>query len=429
MNFSWAVEFAPWISAMVVLMGCSAFFSCSEAALFYLRRQERRQLRSGNTAQRIAVALLDDPDRLLSAVLFWNLVINITYFAITAIMGIRLQQAGLHTEAGLVAAVSLLALIFFGEMLPKSAAVLQARLVATSVSIPLAASVRALDPLMPVLRFANLLSRRLFFPTFHAEKTLELTDLERAIELSTSDVTLLEQERDVLHNIVSLSDIRVDELMRPRMQFVSFRPPVSRSDLEGRMTPSGYVLVTEPDNEEVAAAIPLKYLSEVPEHYLEHFAEEVIYVPWSTTVAATLEEMRRLDREVAAVVNEFGETVGIVTYDDILNTTFGYRPSRSARLWQQAPIAEVGPNTWEVTGMASLRRLSRHFGMKLPATKSVTVTGVLQEVLQRVPVRGDTCDWGPFRLEVLDSPERGPLTVRLERTSAELRVSPPEDAP
>ena len=54
-------EFAPWLIAMAVLVFCSAFFSCSEAALFYLRRQDRRAFRSGNPAQRMAALLLDDP--------------------------------------------------------------------------------------------------------------------------------------------------------------------------------------------------------------------------------------------------------------------------------------------------------------------------------------------------------------------------------
>ena len=55
-------------------------------------------------------------------------------------------------------------------------------------------------------------------------------------------------------NIVSLSEIRVDEIMRPRMRFHAFRPPVALSDLEGHVPASGYVLVTEPDTDEVAAA-------------------------------------------------------------------------------------------------------------------------------------------------------------------------------
>ena len=126
--------------------------------------------------------------------------------------------------------------------------------------------------------------------------------------------------------------------------------------------------------------------------------------------------MLRFDREVASVVNEFGETVGILTFDDILDTIFGASSSRSARLFQKSSISHVHSDVWQVTGMTSLRRLARHFRIQLPESKSVTVAGVLQEVLQRLPRRGDQCQWGPFLLEVLDASARGDLTIQLIRS-------------
>jgi CBS domain containing-hemolysin-like protein len=266
---------------------------------------------------------------------------------------------------------------------------------------------------IPGFRVANLLSRRLLWPRFQPEPYLRVGDLERAVELSTTDAALLEQEQRVLQNLVSLSEIRADELMRPRIQFLSFRPPVSLADLEGEMPPSGYLLVTEPDSDEVAEAIALRQLSSVPTEHLEHYAEAVVYVPWSTTVAQALEEMQRQDRQVAAVANEFGETIGILTFDDILDTIFSRSPSRSQRLLKRVPIRKMGPDRWHVTGMTSLRRLVRHFDVERPASKSVTVAGIVQEMLQRLPQTGDQCRWGPFEMKVLDVPERGELLVEL----------------
>ena len=407
------LEHSPWLIAMAVLTVGSAFFSSSEAALFYLTRRERSQLSSGNRAQQIAAGLLADPDRLLTAVLFWNLTINISFFSIASIVSLKMRDAGHATQAGLFAFGSLMTLIFFSELLPKSLAVIRPRALSAMVGVPLAASVRALDPVIGIFQTANLLSRRVIWPGFKPEPYLAISDLERAVELSTDDAHLVEQERAVLQNIVSLSEIRVDELMRPRIQFMSFRPPVALADLKGRMPPSGYLLVTEPDSEEVAAAIALNELSELPEEHLERYAEEVLYVPWSTTVGATLEELRAKERRVAAVVNEFGETIGILTLDDILDTIFTPSPSRSERILNREPIQQVSDNLWHVTGMTSLRRLGRFFHYELPASKSVTLAGVLQETLQRLPALGDQCVWGPFRFKVIDVPERGQLVVEL----------------
>ena len=409
-------QYGPWLIAMGVLVLCSAFFSSSEAALFYLRRSDRRRLASGNRPQRIAAGLLDDPDRLLTAVLFWNLLTNLAYFTIASIISIQLRERDAATAAAF-ALGSLLVLIVLSEMLPKSLAVLRPYGLATAVAIPLAAMIRLLDPVIPGFRVANLLSRRLLWPRFRPEPYLQVGDLERAVELSTSDAALLEQEQNVLQRIVLLSDIRADELMRPRIQFLSFRPPVSLSDLKGRIPPSGYLLVTEPDSDEVAAAIALRTLSNIPTEHLEHHADTVVYVPWSTTVAGTLEAMQRQDRQVAAVVNEFGETIGILTFDDIVDTIFSRTPSRSQRLFERVPIRQVAPDTWHVTGMTSLWRLVRHFDVQRPASKSVTVAGVVQEMLERLPQTGDQCRWGPFRLKVIDVPERGQLLVEL--TTAE----------
>ena len=403
---------------MGVLILCSAFFSSSEAALFYLNRHQRRRLASGNRAQRTCARLLDEPDRLLSAVLFWNLVTNISYFTIASIISIGLETAGHTTEAGAFAVGSLLVIIALSEMLPKSLAVLRPRAVATLVAVPLSVAVRVLDRVMPVLRWVNLVSRRVLWPSFESEPYLRVGDLERAVELSTSDAALLEQEQTVLHRIVSFSEIRADELMRPRTQFLSFRPPVALADLGGRLPPSGYLLVTEPESDEVAGAIPLRQMSHVPTELLEEYAEPVAYVPWSTTVAEALETMQRGNRQVAAVINEFGETIGILTVDDVLDTIFSPTASRSQRLLRRVPIHQVASGVWHVTGMTSLWRLVRHFRVDRPESKSLTVAGVVQEALERLPHPGDECRWGPFHFKVIDVTQDGQLLVELTRLDA-----------
>ena len=361
--------------------------------------------------------MLDDPERLLTAVLFWNLVINVIYFSTASITGLQLErEPGIgETDAVVFTFLALLLIILFSEMVPKSLGMVSARTLTRLVGLPLGAAVRMVDPLMPVLQTTNLLSRRLLWPRFHPEQYLAVADLERAIKLSTTDAQLLEQEQTVLQNIVALSDMRVDETMRPRLQFRSFTPPVLLRDLEGQLPPSGYLLVTDSDNDAVVGAIRLGELSDVPESHLERLAESVIYVPWFHTVANVLQQMMTRDRQVAAVVNEFGETIGILTFEDILDTIFLLDPTRSARLLNRQAIHEVEPGIWNVTGTTSLRRLARYFGTQLPVSKSVTLTGVTQEVLERLPVMGDEFEWGSFQFRVLDSPEPGLMTLELRR--------------
>jgi len=408
-------QFAPLLFAMLLLGAGSGFFSCSEAALFTLKSDDRRALKNGSTAQRIAIALLDQPNRLLTAILFWNLMINIVYFALASTIGIQLEKQDRRTEAGLVAIVSLLAIILLSEMIPKTVGVLLPRLVTSLVSLPLAASVRLFDPVAPAFTAVNRALRRLLLPGFRAEPYLEISDLEKAITVSTTDEELAAQERTTLQNIVLLADLRAEELMRPRTQYQSFRPPVSLADLKGELTRSGYLLVTEIDSDEITDAIALKHMPTIPRQHLEKFAQPVIYVPWCASAAAVFDKLRAHACEVAAIINELGETIGIVTLEDLLQTVFEDEASRSSRLLETTPIRRLSDNLWCVTGMTSLRRLGRKFDMALPASKSTTVAGIVQEVLGRLPVEGETVDWHVFRFLVIEADQLGQLTVEMQR--------------
>ena len=405
--------YASWVAVMAGLLVCSAFCSASEAALFYLRRHDRRRLAAGNRAQQTAAGLLAAPARLLTTVLFWNLLVNLAYFTLSSLVSIGLRDVHESGYAGAFSLVSLLTLIFFGELLPKSLAVIQPSLVSAAVAIPLRVLVRVTSPLLPLFRTADLLSRRLWWPGFEPEPYLQVSDLERAVRLSTADAELVEQEQKALESLVALSEIRADELMRPRVQLRVFRPPVSLADLHGQLPASGYLVINEPDNDEIVGAVSLRGLPRVPTDHLERLVEPVLYVPWCMTAAQTLEALRRQNRRVAAVVNEYGETIGILPLDDILDTIFSPTASRSERLLKRLPIRQVGPNVWHVTGMTSVRRLLRHFQVEGLHTKSVTVGGIVLEMLERIPQPGDECRWGPFHFTVLDVPQRGRLLVEL----------------
>lgn len=398
---------------MALLIAGSAFFSCSEAALFSLQADDRRALKAGSTSQQAALDLLSRPDRLLMAILFWNLIINIVYFALASVISIQLEQQERRTEAGLVAFLSLVVIILCSEMVPKTVGVLVPRSVTSWIGLPLAAAVRMFDPISPLFSAINRAVKRLLFPYFNAEPYLALSDLEQAITVSTADEELAAQERFALQNIVLLSDLRAEELMRPRKQYQSFTPPVNLDDLGGQPTRSGYLLVTEAGTDEITGAISLRHLPTVPRNHLEKFAQPVVYVPWCSTVASVFDELQNQQREVAAIVNELGETVGIVTLEDLLEDIFEDQTSRSSRLLQTSSISFAGDGLWKVTGMTTLRRLGRQFKVTLPATKSTTVAGIVQEHLGRLPEAGDIVEWQNFRFHVIQADELGSIIVEL----------------
>src|SRR5918994_5256874 len=104
-------EFGLYFIAMMALTAASAFCSCSEAAIFSLQGDDRRALRRGNAAQRTAVELLNRPDRLLTAILFWNLIFNFGFFIVGSVVEYNLHQEGRHRESATLMIASLLVMI------------------------------------------------------------------------------------------------------------------------------------------------------------------------------------------------------------------------------------------------------------------------------------------------------------------------------
>jgi CBS domain containing-hemolysin-like protein len=408
----------PAIAAMVGLVAASGFFSASETALFYLSHDELRAMRGGNTRERAVAALLSDPDRLLTGVLFWNLVINLTYFSVSVVVAHDLHMAGQSAvAAGVFSLLSLMLIILFGEVLPKSLAVVLRRTLATLVVWPLSTAVRTIDPLTPTLNQLTRVARRTFWPHVTREPFLETDDLERAIDNSQLTAEVIRHERQVLHNILDLSEIVAEEVMRPRGTYPALPAPVRLADLGGKVPPSGYIAVQARDSEEIESVIPLGRFTAVSDDPLDAAAESIVHVPWCANLADTLQLLRNRLLSVASVVNEYGETVGIVTYEDIVDTILAHQPSRARRLLSREPVQEVQPGRFRADGITTLRHLCRRLELQFTSTSDglVTVAGLLHEQLEHLPQVGDRCIWRGFEFEVTETKQRGEVRVMVSR--------------
>ncbi len=387
---------------MLPLMVASGFFSGSETALFYLSREELRNMATGTSAERLAATLMRNPDKLLTVVLFWNLVINLSFFAISIVFAKRLVDANYPALAGVLSMVSLVAIIIFGEVAPKSLAVIFRKQVAVWASWPLAIASRILDPLLPFLGASTRGLRRAFWPHLKHEPYLEVDDIERAVDISSLGVELLKLEKDILGRILDISDITAEELMRPRGTYSIVQAPFTREDLFSETSVADYLIVTAEDGDTIIKAIPMRELSHIPNSQIESIAEDVVYIPWCGTVADTLTQLRSKMVSVAAVLNEYGETLGIVTENDIQDTLFNPKSSRTARLLSRDPVVKVA-NGYRVEGLTTLRFLAERLGFDYdPGEEGVlTVSALLHAELESFPHAGDTCRWEGYIFKVL----------------------------
>jgi CBS domain containing-hemolysin-like protein len=399
---------------LLVLLALSAFFSTSEAAFFSLPANYNRKLSDHSSSDRRILSLLGNPNRLLTAILFWNLTNNMAYFAVASVIAQKLANTpNGATTSSIFTVLSLVLLIAGGELAPKSLGVIHPPFFSRLVSFPLSIAVKLTDPITPILRFFNEASRRLIWPGLKTENYLEIQDLERAILLSTTDSQLVDQEQGVLQNILQLSEIRVDEWMRPKSDFESLPAPVSLRDLIELDKKTPYILVTDPSGNEILGTLALNLLAWRDASDLANQQQSVFYVPWCASIASILERFLDEERRLGVVVNEYGETIGVITMEDIMEAAFDLQHRSSERSLARPDIQPLSENQWQVTGITSLRRLERAIGMKLPPSRSLNIAGVLQDHLHRLAMPGDQCTWQWAHLEVIQSSSRGEMLVHL----------------
>ena len=155
---------------------------------------------------------------------------------------------------------------------------------------------------------------------------------------------------------------------------------------------------------------------------LDRKAAPLAFLPWCAPASRAFEALSKSAGPAVGVVNEFGETVGIILFDDVVDAVLRPDPSRARRLLRSEPVrrrpARPGqPATYEVAGLTTLRYLLKRLNLpdELEDTEPVTVTGLFLEELRALPAAGDACEFRGLRLTVEDAAGRDVRRVRVER--------------
>lgn len=392
----------PLLLAMAMLIVASGTLSGSEAALFSITARDRRRLPRLSYGCKVADKLLDDPERLLSAILFWNLLVNMTYFALAAIIASGASQ---RSAAVAISGGSLLAIIFFSEMLPKSLA-MQSPVRATGLlAPPIAVVVAIISPLLPSIIAANAVVSRLVWPTLQNEPEIDLRDIQRAIELGTGDAALLGRERGAMRGLLALADVRVTEWMRPRNRCRVTAGQHAPSDLfdAGYDDDSAdYVLVQDGQDDLVTRAIVPRYLRPAQIDSPNDLGTPVVYVPWSAQVSQALDLLHAEDRDVAIVLDEFGSWLGAIATDEILRRVLVDDPPPPESKDPTGGDSNGSAAPLEVPGSESFRAVAKQLGVDLEVEGVSTMAGLIQRANERFPQIGDTATLGEYVCEVVD---------------------------
>lgn len=404
------------VGMLVFLLLCSAFFSSSETGMLSLNRYRlRHQAKEGHRGAKRASALLERPDRLLGTILVGNNFVNILASAIATVLAIKLWG-----EAGIaIATIGLtIVLLIFGEITPKTLAALRPESVAYPVSLPLLLLQKVLYPLVALLSWiSNGLLRLLGVDLSNKDNdSLTTEELRSVVRESGSDMPMKRQS--MLLGILDLERVTVDDIMIPRNEVAGIDLD---DDLEAivsqlRTTPHTRLPVFRKDINQIEGIVHMRQVARLLSHdqltreSLLEACDEPYFIPESTPLSTQLVNFQKQKRRIGIVVDEYGDVLGIVTLEDILEEIVGEFSNQDAL--RSPDIHPQDDGTLVIDGAAYLREVNRALGWHLPCDGPKTINGLITEALEHIPDSGICLQINQYRLEILQAADNRVKSVR-----------------
>ncbi len=414
------------LGLLIFLLACSAFFSSSETGLLSLNRYRlRHRAREGHRGAQRVSELLRRPDRLLGTILIGNNFVNILASAIATVLAIQLWG-----EAGIaIATVSLtLALLIFGEITPKTLAALHPERVSYPFSLPLMLLLKVFYPLVLLLGWISNGLLRLLGIDPARQRSDSLTTEELRSVVRESGQALPQNRQSMLLGILDLEKVTVDDIMIPRNE-------VTGIDLEDdldtivdqlRTTPHTRLPVYRQDINQIEGVVHMRQIARLLTHNqltkeaLREACHEPYFVPENTPLSTQLINFQKHKRRIGIVVDEYGDVIGIVTLEDILEEIVGEFSNQNTLRSPDIHPQEDG--TQVIDGAAYIREVNKALGWHLPCDGPKTLNGLITEALESIPDSSVCLKIGPYRLEILQSSENRVKSVRVWQAGASVQA-------
>ena len=417
---------------LVLLNG---LFAMSEVALLTARRSRLQSLADhGDRLAAAALRLAQDPTRFLStvqigitSVSILNGIIGDALFSASLARWIR-ESFPVDARTSAVAATALVVIgityvsIVAGELVPKRLGQHNAVGIARLVAFPMLALASVSAPFVQLLsRSTNaILNPLLRVFGSRADMNAEMTPEEiRTIVLESSKF-MPKKHVSILMNLFELGDITVQDIMIPRARIESVTLEDGLEKVSHQLATSHHMRLPVFRNHEgeLAGVLHLRrilgplHAGMLSEATLEEVLDEPYYVPASTTALTQLQYFQENRERIALVVDEYGELMGLVTLEDIIEEIIG---KFTTSLPAATPLAwdEAGSATAE--GAMPVREVNRALGLSLPTDGPKTLNGLIVEHLQDIPEADVSIKIGNVPMEIVHAQGRTIKTVRIFR--------------
>ena len=388
-----------------LLFLASAFFSATETAFFALRRVDfMKWKKEGNRVAGVIGKMLETPSRLIATIFIGNELVNVSISSLLAALLIPIVPA--HGEIVALSAGTL-GILILGDITPKCIVWPRAKSFSLHAARPFLLFSRIVAPVRFLMEKVAEGILRLLGGGKIVERKWGITEREfRAlVDVGGENGTLDPGERELIHNIFELTDQRAGEIMTPLADVFMVPVDIPRPELlaQFRKYRRSRIPVYRGERREVIGILYLRDLLRPPaegeeEAPLSGLLKPPFVVPTSKKLPLLLREFQRLKVHLALVVDEFGEIVGIVTLEDVLEELFGEIREEHDR--EEKELVPRPDGSWGVLGKMPIHRFNDAFQAGLPDQEWDTVAGLLLHEFGRLPGRGDSIVLGPFRFTV-----------------------------
>ncbi|HPE59695.1 MAG TPA: HlyC/CorC family transporter [Thiolinea sp.] len=391
-------------AVLIILFMLSGFFSSSETALMSLNRYKLRHLaESGHTGAQRAQRLLDKPDQLIGFILLGNNFINILITQLATLISLELfGSAGLALMTGLLT----LFLLIFAEVMPKTLAALHPERVAFPASHIIST---ALKLAWPLVWLVNLISNSLLKllkaePNPTANTSLNREEL-RSI-MNSAGKSIPRAHLDMLISVLDLESATVEDVMIPRTQIVGVDISDNWAEAEQQILHSQFtrLLVYDGSLDNILGFLHLrKILPLFQDGHLEKARllktiRPAYFVPEGTSLTQQLINFREASRRIAIIVDEYGEILGLLTMEDILEEIVGKFSTVPATHIHAIQHMEDG--SYWLDGATPIREINRELDIQLPVEGPKTINGLIMEHLGSIPVPSMTVLINGYPMEI-----------------------------
>jgi len=416
-----------YILAIFLLLVLSGFFSGSETALTAASRPRMHYLEGeGDHRATLVLALGERKERLIGAILMGNNLVNILASALAT--SLLMQTVG-DAAVPIATVVMTLLILIFAEVLPKTYAITHPDRAALTVAPLIRPVVWLLSPATQAIQTIVAATLTLFGLGRPRPDGVSAEDeLRGAIEMHARDGTMVKMDRDMLGSILDLDEVDVSEIMvhRSNMQMISIDLPPAEVVAQALDSPYTRIPLWRDEPENIVGVLHAKDLlralhgaeGRVEEIDIAAIATEPWFVPETTALDEQLNAFRRRHAHFALVVDEYGDLMGLVTLEDILEEIVGDISDE-----HDVVVAGVRPQPngdYVVDGTVTIRDLNRRFDWSLPDEEAATVAGLVIHEARVIPEVGQVFRFHGFTFEILRRKRNQVTAIRL--------TPPPEPA-